>query len=87
MAEGKAGKDSGKTKTVPCSQQAGLQFPVLELTGYASKDLKVKQIMLRHLQLAIRGNKEVSSLTIVGGGVIPCTHKSIIGKKGQLNTV
>uniref|UniRef100_A0AAY4A1X5 Histone H2A n=1 Tax=Denticeps clupeoides TaxID=299321 RepID=A0AAY4A1X5_9TELE len=67
----KAGKDSGKarTKAVSRSQRAGLQ--VLELAGNASKDLKVKRITPRHLQLAIRGDEELDSLikaTIAGGG-------------------
>ncbi|XP_012664435.1 histone H2A.Z-like isoform X2 [Otolemur garnettii] len=92
MVGGKAGKDSGKAKTKAVShlQRAGLQFPVLELAGNASKDLKVKRITPRHLQPAIRGDEELNSLikaTIAGGGVIAHIHKPLIGKKGQQKTV
>uniref|UniRef100_A0A8C5SLD1 Histone H2A C-terminal domain-containing protein n=1 Tax=Laticauda laticaudata TaxID=8630 RepID=A0A8C5SLD1_LATLA len=71
MAEGKAGKDSRKTKTktVSCSQ----------------RDYTIS--CWSHSPLAIRGNKELVSLmkaTIAGGGVI---HKSLIGKKVNKNSL
>uniref|UniRef100_A0A8D2DH37 Histone H2A n=1 Tax=Sciurus vulgaris TaxID=55149 RepID=A0A8D2DH37_SCIVU len=86
MAGGKAGKDSRKVKTKEVSHSQR----VLELEGNASKDLKVKHITPRHLQLAICGDEELDSLIkakIAGGGVIPHIHKSLIGKKGQQKTV
>jgi hypothetical protein len=51
--------------------------------GNASKDLRVKRMTPRHLQLVIRGNDTLVLGTIASGGVLPLIHKSLtLGKAG-----
>ena len=60
---------------------------VLELAGNATKDLRMKRIVPRHVTLAVRGDEELDTflkgVTIAQGGVIPHIHKSLLKKKDR----
>lgn len=55
---------------------------IMELSGYASKDLQKKRIIPRHVMLAIRGDEELDKLfaksIIPNGGVIPHIHRALL---------
>lgn len=58
----------------------------ISVSQNAAKDLKVKRITPRHLQLAIRGDEELDTLiraTIAFGGVLPHINRALLLKVEQ----
>merc|ERR1712188_90741 len=90
----KAGKYATRIGSgAPVSLAAVMEYlaaEVLELAGNAARDNKKARIIPRHIQLAIRNDKELSKLlstvTIASGGVLPNIHSVLLPKKGKKGT-
>ncbi len=60
------------------------------IVGNASKDLRVKRITPRYLQLVIQGDEELDTLvraTIASGCVMPHIHRSLTVRKAKKSEV
>ena len=63
-----------------------LTAEILELSGNAARDFKVKRITPRHIVLAIYNDQDLAKfigkhVTISRGGVLPHIHKSLVPEK------
>lgn len=70
----------------PLHTLPNLRYANIKIHQNAAKDLKVKRITPRHLQLAIRGDEELDTLiraTIAFGGVLPHINRALLLKVEQ----
>mmetsp|Transcript_128354 Transcript_128354/g.247393 ORF Transcript_128354/g.247393 Transcript_128354/m.247393 type:complete len:171 (-) Transcript_128354:96-608(-) len=77
-------------KTAPIFMTAVCEYimgEILELAGNVAKDNKKNRITPRHIQLAVRGDEELSKylghVTIAGGGVPPNIQQNLLPKKAE----
>ncbi|KAH8745459.1 H2A histone family, member V [Diaporthe sp. PMI_573] len=79
-------RPSGHASRPSCpahSQIYAADTDAISVSQNAAKDLKVKRITPRHLQLAIRGDEELDTLiraTIAFGGVLPHINRALLVK-------
>mmetsp|Transcript_27322 Transcript_27322/g.47854 ORF Transcript_27322/g.47854 Transcript_27322/m.47854 type:complete len:165 (-) Transcript_27322:96-590(-) len=80
-------------KTAPIFMTAVCEYiigEILELAGNVAKDNKKNRITPRHIQLAVRGDEELSKylghVTIAGGGVPPNIQQNLLPKKAEKKT-
>ncbi|CAI2180584.1 4105_t:CDS:2 [Funneliformis geosporum] len=64
-----------------------LTAEILDVAGKAAHDKKKSKIFPRHIQLAIRNDKELNKLlgkaTIAQGGVLPNIHQNLLPKRSK----
>ena len=62
-----------------------LTAEILELSGNAAGDKKMKRISPRHITLSVKNDEELATLfkgtTVAAGGVVPSIHGALLKKK------